>query len=503
MHVLTLSFVDRTGLAVPAQGIQVELNEAGTGWREPDAGHRRDFGVYFELRRAERPLPVELRITPPASSPFWPIRKRFQYDRTTLMQVASEVEQDDPDGVPVADARLSFYHLQRPDFGTSGANSVVSVGVVLSRVRDVLTRVQHELGNIPRVRLQTPRQNPDTFTVPDTYPLAWSSAPLTLPSVVQMPLIRGGSTDLRFTTPADVAPAMTEAVLEVRGGGVPALLSVSCPTELLDRVAIASRSSPQRPSLPFLVHYRPFARGAGFFDQRPGSKGYPWDWDYLFFPFWSERSYITDPIVRPKVGKGFCYQIAASGNRLALVLPLPRGSSFGRMIDPAWLESMLVEIQAYLLRRRLVYAPSDQPNRVALSSLSAGAEALRDVLQRSEATHAIREAYLLDPPDFEADSITRTILGWSNRIGNTTRVRVYARFSNAVYESEGLVESTAFEQALPSPPSSLPRTYANVTTARWRRVADARGALSRWNDSNVHQLVGATMLTDALRRSDF
>ena len=496
MDVLAVSLTDVRGGLLPLAAAEVQVNEAGSGFRGPDAV--RSSEAYFRLRPA-RPLLLEIRVVPRGDD-LWRIQQCFRLtdalhpvDEATLPSAVSASEREQH-YVSSAEAARLFFQEQGPHplSFTGRSGSVTAVSVLLPRVRDVLPKAARLLRDVPRERIERPG-HPDGFDVPaDVLPLPWALASKRL-AILQSPIHRGD--DLHFEDQT-VAPDMVERVFEVRQDVVPKLLSVSCPTALLDAaVKATSATSATRPSLPMVLHFRPFARGAGFFDHRPGGAGYPWDWDYLFFTMWAERDYVRSPLVRPKVSHGFCYQIAASGKLAALVCPVPRGSSFGSLMHFEWSFDILSEIQAALLRSRGIYRPAHRPGRTALSGFSAGCNAIADVVSALGDGHPVREVYLHDPPEVTADEILRSVVGWADRIGGDACVRSYGRFSEAAHAQHGLVDVSK------RPASSSPlRTYSNLGPARWAAAARRLGNPTLVA-ANLHTLVAATTLTDALRRS--
>lgn len=474
--------------------IRVELKESDSDWRGPD--EVRDGSSYFSLKRVERPLPVELRVTPGGTPLYWACQKRFLYlgDGDLAKLVEPDPSNDDyvdTNFVSAADAHGLFFAEQSL---RQGRNAVVTVGAIATKVRNVLPRAQRNVLQVPDYRREVV---PDTYTLPKGYRPTWTLPPRHNLSVVGLPVVnRNSQTPTEGNVHiigATVEPDMSETVLEVRERLVPQLFSVSVPTHLLSADAFR-----EQPSLPFHVHYRPYSRGAGYFDSRPGFTSYPFDWDYLFFCLWGERTYVQDPFHRPKVGKGYCYQIAHSGKAVALALPCPHRSTFGKAVeDPAWLDDMLIEIQAYVFRQLRLLWPGRRPGRTSVSGLSAGNEAMAQLLEKANGEHAIRESYILDAPDGSANKTLSTIASWATRVDDS-RIRAYSRYSTAAYLNPVYGLSEVSEVGDPVGP---PRSYVRLPPERWRTPFQERGDLALLSQGNVHQLIGGQMLADALRRS--
>ena len=542
--------------------LRVQIQDSGAGWRDPDSvekGHSQ-----FNLQGAPPPLPIKVRIIPKNESHgsiYWSAEKEFIYKGNGVLATVSktyDTENDDyvnTDYVSTADADRLFFAAQS---FPNGGDMIVPLGVTVTKVRNVLPRAKKIIKDVPPYRRD--RLRSDGYSIPEKcppwdhptpldpnfvcsdYTPAWDLPPRAKLSVVGLPVVipdpKNQSKRAVNIVDKSVAPRMVETVLEVRErkrempkkGVVPQLFGVSVPETLLN-----VGTPTDRPSLPFHVHFRPYAAIGTYF-----AGPYPFNWDHIFYCLWSERTYVEDPLTRPKVGKGLCYQIACSGKKVALVLPCPYGYGFGKAVaDPAWLEDMLAEIQAYYFRQlpiQPIQWSSDRPGWVSVSGLSGGNDAMasllskvvqkieqkveqkdgqevrqEDPLQKS----AIREVYLFDAPVGSIGNTLRTVKRWADKHPDF-RVRAYSQTAESAYrgylfevsESESLVvdpnKGTRDEK-----PKMLTGTYVWVPTYKGEttfikqdKEQDKEQDKSiHWVSDKVHQLVGALMLTDALRRS--
>jgi hypothetical protein len=361
-------------------------------------------------------------------------------------------------------------------------------------VRDATGSVLASLARVPASRIGHH---------PATWPLAaWDTPPVADHHVIASPAVSGS--DLDFV-PSAISPDMEHRVLEVMGISTPQLFAVSWPRAL-------TRTATSGPT-PFVVYFRPtvgpnVARG---YYVGPGLGAYPFGWDYLFYGLWRYVNYMGDPLTVDPYAKGLPYQMSAAERHVALVLPLNRHpGELGVFLDAAWMQRILTEIQGFMFRQAGV--PVAPPlGRVALAAFSSGnslvARFLGHPLNQRHSLYltAIRELYMFDAPPSGIAGWVSHAIRWS-RAGSSSdkMIRVFARRAHPSFPALLGAALPAEAPFLVDSAADRSRTVAVLPETAWRRATTTRGApgaVKRWQDA--HQLISATMLTDALRRSGF
>ena len=265
---------------------------------------------------------------------------------------------------------------------------------------------------------------------------------------------------------------------------------------------------------PFLWHLHPFAHGGGVrYDQRPDGDGYPFDWDYFFHIFWGTFGYTTlTPLQKPKGPKGFAYQISAGGKKLVAVAPVPFEGNFGPCTNADWVSEIMSEIQAYLLRQLGVWLAPHDVGHCAVTAVSEGGNAMRDLMATANQSHPFREAYVLDSTDFGArTALLNALNSWYQRVPDGV-VRWYTRFAANDLRAAGFDDGTQSTV-------TTDRVFVDLNPSRWRHLSDTLGVPLQKppsvepprgvqvnggiDASHVHSLIGLVSLTDAIRRSRF
>lgn len=332
-------------------------------------------------------------------------------------------------------------------------------------------------------------------------PAAWDTPPLLNHNYIAFPPVAGGA--LKFT-PRTIDPDTEDLVLEVNGVTAPRLIAVSWPRNV-------ARSAGAEPT-PFLIYFRPTVGQnvrAGFY-VGPGLGTYPFGWDYLFYGLWRYVNYTGDPLTRDPFAKGLPYQIAASNKNAVLVLPLNKvGEELGVFLNAASIELILNKIQAFMfLRAGIAQAPP--LGRVALGAFSSGnmlaTQFLSNPRNQSHPFYLnnLKELYMFDAPGNLVPTWVSQALRWAGAGSSANKmIRAYTRGNHPIYKTLLGVTTPAAGPFVVDSSSGL-RTAAVLPDAAWRSATAFSGAPSlvrSWQEP--HQLISATMLTDALRRSGF
>ncbi|MBB5926762.1 hypothetical protein [Streptomyces echinatus] len=371
---------------------------------------------------------------------------------------------------------------------------------------------------------------PGSPPAPPPGDMTFRSPPVPMPPDVYSPLPQVTDTAFIGSPPiADgriaveqrtVTPFGEVLVLRLPGVGAPQLVAVFWPAEV--------PRQPGAPPAPFLVFFRPAAAQNvpnGFFkDPRDRhdpmtNDTYPWGWDYQFFGLLRPLRYMGDPLLEFPSAKGLVHQIQASGRKVVLVLPLPRAddrtcdeiTSFGEAV---FLQEYLEEIQAFMFRRagNFSFGPI---GRLAMGSFSSGHALLSCFLTNpANQNHpllldTLQEIYLFDPHADQV-SVTRTplthVAAWATRGAAATKIaRLYTQNDPVqlapVLSLFGMVSGQAPAHAeTPDGRKSL----TALPMAAWKSLAERlQGSVPYTNSAQVHEVIPALMLTDALRRSGF
>jgi hypothetical protein len=330
-------------------------------------------------------------------------------------------------------------------------------------------------------------------------PSAWHPPELADVYFAHTPPVAGR--DIQFDI-RSIRLSSEDLVVEVQGAAAPRLIAVSWPR------AIARRSG--APPAPFLVYFHPTVGqnvGAGYY-VGPGLGTYPYGWDYLYYGLWRYLNYISDPLIGDPYCKGFPYQIAASSKNMVLVLPLNRHpGELVEFLDAGSMERILNALNAFMYRRAGV-AMAPPPGRVALGAFSSGNILVNQFLVKAANRghpfyqNTLQELYMFDVPNETTSTWVTEALRWA-RSGTAAGkvIRTYTRSNHSALRSlldVPLPLSTPF--AIDS--SDGLRTVTVLPDEAWRRATSARGAprlVQSWQEP--HQLISATMLTDAMRRS--
>jgi hypothetical protein len=191
------------------------------------------------------------------------------------------------------------------------------------------------------------------------------------------------------------------------------------------------------------------------------------------------------------------------------VLPLNRHpGELGVLLDAAYMQRVLTEIQAFMFREAEI-AQAPALGRTALAAFGSGNTLVRQLLSSPRNQRhpfyldTLRELYMFDAPTSEISTWISQAMLWAQSANSSDKmVRVYSRVTHESYA--GLL-GTATPNGGPfvvDSPSNTLRTVAVLPDGTWRKAAtDASGSVKTAGEA--HQLVAATMLTDALRRSGF
>jgi hypothetical protein len=196
----------------------------------------------------------------------------------------------------------------------------------------------------------------------------------------------------------------------------------------------------------------------------------------------------------------------ASGKNAVFILPLNKsGIECGVFQKAADTEELLSEINAFMFRRAGIFtAPA--LGRVALGGFSSGVALMINLLSSVRSSRSLRtlsEVYMFDRghgvgKTRHNEATIAAVSSAASWAGNDPAkiVRFYSQMdSSAVTNYSALVGRT-------------PPTGVSVTDTGTRTVtvlpASAWASFRAWRGGDdLHQLISATMLTDALRRSRF
>jgi hypothetical protein len=410
---------------------------------------------------------VNVDVTPFDSS-VWPLSGSFSYDgQDTLTRDAGTVEEFIVAAIPPAPMGL-FCHLSALRDASDQAAQVLGIG-------------------------------------------SWGLPELDI-DVLQDPPITGNQ--LGFDVSQTVNPASTDAVLEIAGTDVPRVISVSWPD------GVPRDSS----SVPFVIYFRPTtAQNPQDFQGFP----YPFSEPYMRFCLRNFMAYDGGPgaaSVRPLgaavFSKGIPYQLAAAGANAVTVLASPRFGNqpeFGRWMDGLFVEHILGQVAAFFARRGGFYLPQFI-SRVACGCFSSGAIFLADFLESNHSTSLyqdlLRELWVFDAVDGndglgrpQARRVMQHAIQWQQQ-GDDRLIRAYTQHS-------WIAEYQQLVGAPPTRPGSGVSADLNtkimlLDQPTWQRTtatASSQGELLPTVSNNwfqaVHQLIAATLLTDAARNSRF
>ncbi|MFK4593722.1 hypothetical protein [Streptomyces pristinaespiralis] len=381
-----------------------------------------------------------------------------------------------------------------------------------------------------QARLSLERTGPDFPGAPPPGDMSFRTPPVPLPPATYSPLPQ--ATDTSFVaSPAvgdhaikvesrTVTPFGDLLVLRLPGVGAPQLVAVYWPG--------AVPRGPGAPPAPFLVFFRPtMAQNVpdGFFtnvlDRHDPMTNdtYPWGFDYQFFGLLRPLRYMGDPLLEDPFPKGLPYQIQASGRNVVLVLPLPRVGAepcaeITSFADAVFLQEYLEEIQAFMFRRagNFSFGPV---GRLGMGSFSSGHALLSCFLtQPANQTHpllldTLQEVWLFDPHADKAEVTGEAlahVAAWAVRSSAATKIaRLYTQ-NDPGHLAPLLAQLGVTAGAAPFHAETADgrKSLTSLPQAAWQSVAQQlQGTVPYTNSGQVHQVIPALMVTDALRRSGF
>jgi hypothetical protein len=246
---------------------------------------------------------------------------------------------------------------------------------------------------------------------------------------------------------------------------------------------------------------------------------YPWGFDYQFFGLLRPLRYMGDPLLEDPFPKGLPYQIQASGRNVVLVLPLPRVGAepcaeITSFADAVFLQEYLEEIQAFMFRRagNFSFGPV---GRVGMGSFSSGHALLSCFLtQPANQTHpllldTLQEVWLFDPHADKAEVTGEAlahVAAWAVRGSAATKIaRLYTQ-NDPGHLAPLLAQLGVTAGAAPFHAETADgrKSLTSLPQAAWQSVAQQlQGTVPYTNSGQVHQVIPALMVTDALRRSGF
>jgi hypothetical protein len=348
----------------------------------------------------------------------------------------------------------------------------------------------------------------------DTIGLASWSLPALDIDVIKDPPIVGDQLDFDVARPVD--PASSDAVLKVAGTAVPQVIAVSWP-DAIPRDA---------PNVPFLLYFRPTLSQNS--DDYQGF-AYPFSDPYIRYTLFRYMAYQGDPpgaaSNRPLgaglFSKGIPDQLTAAGVKAVTVLACPRlgfpSGESGRWMDAMFVEFILSEVAGYFARRGNYYLPQFV-GRVAACCFSSGDTFLSDFLEWNRSTNLyqnlLRELWIFDAVDAkdaegrpQAPRVMQQATIWQQQ-GDDRLIRAYTQ-NKWIPEYQQLVGPP------PTAPGSAESADLNIKVMRldigtWQRTTRTAGSQNElrfssffdWYDAS-HQLISATLLTDAARNSKF
>ncbi|MFD0400933.1 hypothetical protein ACFVHI_22965 [Kitasatospora sp. NPDC127121] len=410
-----------------------------------------------------------------------------------------------------------------PAVTSSDSGQTIQLTVHFSPLRDVTEQARVSLAQTGSDYPGSPPAPPPgdmSFRTPGVAlpPGAYSPPPgVTDSTFIASPSISGGAIQVETRS---VTPGGEAVVLRLPGVDAPQLVAVYWPSGV-------SRD-PGGPPAPFLVYFHPgMAQNSPAFYNEPRDRHdpttgstYPFGWDYQFFGLLNYLQYIGDPFLTNPFAKGLPLQIDGAARNVVLVLPLMRVAGnpcdeISSFADATVLQEYLPEIQALMFRRsgNFQFGPI---GRLGMASFSSGHAALTCFLgNTANQAHplyldTLQEAYLFDP---HADLVSETlapltqVTAWAGRgTSGTKTARLYtqndpAQLSPLLTQLGVTAPGPApFDAATPDDRNSL----TSLPLAAWNTLATQQGsAVPYANTGQVHQVLPALMLTDALRRSRF
>jgi hypothetical protein len=474
--VLALLAVRRDGSSAKECRFRVSIE--GGSFKDAEGGEH----PYVPLPSAPRPLRVTVLAEPTGklADHFHTLIGNFEYN-----------------GPGALDATMAPPELRPLPGIVVGTGSATNLVAILSRIRDVTREALDVLAGPPAgwPLAEWPPSSgrpwpPDAWDTPTRADLPY----------VANPPVDGGA--IRFDR-GTVDPDTEDLVVEwmMPDDGAPRWLAVSWPK------AIAR--TPGSGPVPFLVYLR---AGTNQNAKLYNKGAYPASWAYVLNGLWAYVNYLVDPLVKSPGPKGLPYQVARSGKRAVLVLPMPRvGKEFGTLLSAANMQEMLAELAAFMYRRAGSYA-APEVGRTALAAFSSGSIHLTAFLAKSKShpflKNNVQEVYNFDGPDVSA--FAEAAAAWlKTGAAADKRVRIYKHAPHAA-----LLKLVGHALgAAPSLTTSADgqRSVGVFPNEDWYSAIGAidKDAPDRfrllWPDDwqLAHQAIAAFLLTDAMRRSGF
>jgi hypothetical protein len=386
----------------------------------------------------------------------------------------------------------------------SRGDSVTVIYFHLAQFRDVSQEALGKLRAVPKDRWD-PAFEP-------SFAESWvSRTPATIPVVTEQ-VVAGHS--VAFTQQS-YAPSVDVRILERRGDHTLPRRFVTAWPEALPLTLDAGPT-------PFLVFFTHLL--SQNIKQLTYFKQYPDGWDYFYFAIYRYLNYMGDPLdvaTDATFTRGLLPQIAASGKRLVLVLPVGDANQtqneVGDCHDAAALEELLLEIQSFFFKQAgLFRSPQPYIGRVALGSFSSGNIQVGTFLssQRNQSHRfyqdTLREVYCFDTRHDLATGWAGSALRWASKGKNHAQkmIRTYGTNHDAyapVHQAFMPGQHVPGRAPYVSTSHSLPvRTVGVLPEESWfRAVKNPPSGITDDFKQAVHQLFCGTLLTDALRRSGF
>ena len=243
----------------------------------------------------------------------------------------------------------------------------------------------------------------------------------------------------------------------------------------------------------------------GFYENN-GQKPYPLGWDYLFYGLWRYINYNTDRFTRDPWGEGLDLPDDGIGEKCGAVSMNKSGIESGVFKKAADTEEILSEINAFMFRKVGIFTPPAL-GRTALGGFSSGValqQQLMGSVLASKSLRTLTEVYMFD----RGHGVSRTTHVNDATVGAVDSAATWARNDpTRIVRFYSQMESGAvpnYRRLVGSNPAAgvtvtdVPgRTLAILPVSAWTGFAAWRPG------DHLHQLISATMLTDALRRSGF
>jgi hypothetical protein len=171
------------------------------------------------------------------------------------------------------------------------------------------------------------------------------------------------------------------------------------------------------------------------------------------------------------------------------------------------MQEVLLEIQSFFFRRDSTIT---QPGigRTALAAFSSGNPLVTTFLERNRShpfcENVLNEVYMFDTPNGDKDAWATQVSSWL-RSGDSTTKRACAYVQTPHPKLLQLVGGWPAGARMPFITASADgrRTLGVIPGNVWRTALNEHGGRIIELFQDAHQLISATLLTDALRRSGF